>query len=313
MTQALHHALRARLSRWAARCATLCSLALGCIALAGTPAHAASTASPAPLEVVYPNLNGNGSANLGYRVLQLALDKSGRAYQLNVDPRPANDERARLLLQSGDISIADFGSGADFEKRFAAIYFPIDQGLLGYRLFIIHRDDATRFAQVQSLQELQRFAAGQGLGWSNNQIMSAAGLEVVTGPTLESLFPMLEARRFDFLPLGLNEVYGFQDQYRKLAPSSLVETHLVLIYPFARLFYVKQGNAALQQAVEEGLRKAFDDGSFQHLLNNDPAIRAAVLQANLRGRVQIRIGNPTLTEAFRGIPSRYFFDLRSFK
>ncbi|WP_341676243.1 hypothetical protein [Niveibacterium sp. SC-1] len=284
--------------------------ALGCALLAGAPALAADTA---PLQVVYPNLNGNGTANLGYRVLKLALEKSGQAYDLSVDPRPANDERARLLLQAGEISTADFGSGADFEKRFAAIYFPIDQGLLGYRLFIIHRDDAPRFAQVQSLEDLQRFAAGQGLGWSNNQIMSAAGLEVVTGPTLESLFPMLEARRFDFLPLGLNEVYGFQEQYRKLAPSSLVETHLVLIYPFARLFYVRQGDTALRKAVEDGLRKAFDDSSFQHLLNNDPAIRAAVLQANLRSRVQIRIGNPTLTKAFRAIPPRYFFDLRAFK
>lgn len=272
-------------------------------------------AAPVPqeLQVIYPNLNGNGETNLGYRMLDLALKKSGRPYKLTLRPEAANDERARAMLSGGEISIVDFGSGADFEKKFQALYLPIDQGLLGYRLAIIHQSRAADFNRVFSIEDLRHFTAGQGYGWSNNIIMNMAGLRVETGPTLESLFPMLEAKRFDFLPLGLNEVYGFVEQYKHKAPNAIVDTHFVLIYRFGRLFYVKKENRELHDVVLGGLKAAFEDGSFQYLLNNEPSIRIAINRANLATRIPIAIDNPTMTDAFRKIPEKYFFKLSLFK
>jgi ABC-type amino acid transport substrate-binding protein len=280
-----------------------------CIALLGA-AHAAS----APLlTAVYPNLNGNGKDNLGYRVLELALQKSGDPYKLTVDKQAMNDDRARQELDHGRISVADFGSGADFEERFSAIYFPIDRGLLGYRLAIIAQSSVAAFAEITSLEDLRKFTAGQGLGWSNNVIMEAAGIRVQPGPTLASLFPMLEAGRFDFLPLGLNEVYGFLDEYKSVAPQLVVDTHVVLIYRFARLFYVKKDNLALRDLLLDGLAKSFNDGSFQKLLSSDPAIQTAIERAKLSKRTAIVIDNPTMTGALKSIPEKYFFKPAEFK
>jgi hypothetical protein len=263
--------------------------------------------------VVYPNLNGNGADNLGYRMLELALARSGKPYTLSLHPLAVNDERARAMLRRGEVSVADFGSGAEFEKAFSAVYVPIDRGLLGYRISLVHFSQEAEFAKVHTLAQLRRFRAGQGLGWSNNAIMQAAGISVVTGPTLESLFPMLEARRFDFLPLGLNEVYGFSEQYGDFAPSMVVESHTLLVYKFARLFYVQPDQTELHASILLGLKRAFADGSFQKLLNADPSVRRALLRAKLSQRSTIALDNPLLTEAFQAIPDEYFFKPSEFK
>lgn len=266
-----------------------------------------------PLAVTYPNLNGNSVDNLGYRMLELALSHSGRPYALTMHPMSVNDERARAMLRSGELSVVDFGSGAEFENAFSAVYFPIDRGLLGYRISLIHQNLKRDFAAVRTLPDLRRFRAGQGLGWSNNVIMQTAGIPVVIGPTLKSLFPMLEAKRFDYLPLGLNEVYGFANQYRRTAPSMAVDEHLLLVYRFARMFYVRTGNEALREALLHGLQQAFADGSFQKLLNNDPSVRRAVLRAKLAQRTTITIDNPLLTPAFLKIPDAYYFKASEFQ
>jgi len=270
-------------------------------------------ATAQPLQVVYPDLNGNGAHNFGYRALELALQKSGQPYQLSVLSGAVNDERARAQLQQGEISIADFGAGAEFESNFSAIYFPIDRGLLGFRLFLIRQPRVAEFAKINNLQDLRGFSAGQGLGWSNITIMQRAGLKVETGPTLENLFPMLERARFDFLPLGLNEVYGFRAQYLSAAPSMVVDERIVLIYKFARLFYVRPDNKTLHAVVLRGLQKAFQDGSFQTLFDKDPAVKEAMQAARLSTRIAIRIDNPLMTPQFREMSEAYFYPITNAK
>lgn len=265
------------------------------------------------MPVVYPNLNANGTDNLGYRVLELALQRCGKPFSLSLHPVAVNDERARSMLRRGEIDVVDFGSGAEFEKNFNPVYFPIDRGLLGYRLSLIHYNLESEFARVANLTQLRRYRAGQGLGWSNNAIMQAAGISVVTGPTLESLFPMLEAKRFDFLPLGLNEVYGFSEQYGDFAPSMIVDPHVLLVYRFARLFFLRPNCTDLHAMVLIGLKRAFADGSFQKLLNNDPSVRRALQRAKLAQRATITIDNPLLTDAFLSIPDEYYFKPSEFR
>jgi hypothetical protein len=293
--------------RWTRR--SLLHLAGAGLALGGTR----TVRAQAPISVTYPNLNGNGLNNLGYRMLELALSRCGKPYTLAMHSQPVNDERARAMLRHGDIDVVDFGSGVEFEKAFNAIYFPIDRGLLGHRISLIHYTLQNEFSRISNLNQLCRYRAGQGVGWSNNVIMQAAGIPVVTGPTLESLFPMLEAKRFDYLPLGLNEVYGFSEQYGDFAPSVVVDDHLLLVYRFARLFYVRPGHDELHALVRNGLQTAFAEGSFQKLLNSDPSVRRAVIRAKLNQRTTILIDNPLLTDAFLTIPDAYYFKASEFR
>jgi hypothetical protein len=289
---------------------SLVRLAATALAL-GTPLPSQSQTSS--LAVVYPNMNGKGQDNLGYKMLELALGKSGRPYTLTQHPAPANNERARTLLRQGEVNVADFGSGAEYEKTFRAIYFPIDRGLLGYRISLIHYSLEAAFARVDTLAQLRHYRAGQGLGWSGIRTMQLAGIPVISSPTLESLFPMLEARRFDFLPLGLSEVYGLHEQYGDFAPSTLVDTHVLIVLRMARLFFVRHDSPELHASILLGLKRAFADGSFQRQLYSDPSVRRALVRAKLSQRSTITLDNPQLTEAFQAMPDEYFFKPAEFK
>ena len=53
------------------------------------------------LQVRYPNLDSLEAKAYGYRVLNLALQKSGVDFELSLHPLSVNQERARILLEQG--------------------------------------------------------------------------------------------------------------------------------------------------------------------------------------------------------------------
>lgn len=260
----------------------------------------------AALNVIYPRIEERPPDDYGFKVLTLALVKSGMPYSLSMSVQKMNQERARFLLEQGVISVLDAGTSSEFEARFDAVYFPVDRGLSGYRLFLINKEMANDFAHLQTLDDLRTMAAGQGPGWADTKILAAAGIKVKTAE-FESLFRMVNAKRIDFFPLGAEEIFALLDRYKVLAPDIMVEPHLGVQYPFARLFFVKKGDTRLREAIQLGLQKAFADGSFQKLLESDPRFQDSVLRANLKARTLIQIDNPNLTRAFRQIPKEYFY------
>lgn len=259
----------------------------------------------APLHVIYPRVTANGEDAFGYRVLKLALDESGVDYRLSLTRATMNHQRAREMLRSGLISVFDFGTSPAFEEEFTPVYFPIDEGLNGWRLFVIKRSRQPDFDKVRNIADLRRMEAGQG-PWSDSYVLAESGIRVITAP-FPSLFKMVAAGRFDFFPLGVNEVYSLLDQYLPTAPGLTVEKHIVLIYPFGRLFFVRKDDQKLHDIIQAGLEKAWAKGTFQKLFNNDPSFRQALKNAHLSKRLHIRIPNSLLTHRFRQIPKKYFF------
>lgn len=268
----------------------------------------AAESSPAGLpvrEVIYPAITERAAGDYGYKVLDLALSKSGRPYRLRLTTQTMNQERARQLLLSGGISIMDCGTSQEFEDKFRTVYFPIDRGLSGYRLLIVKRGGSAATPAFRNLADLRGKTAGQGVGWADNAILEHAGIRVKTAP-FESLFSLVELGRVDFFPLGAEEVFGFLERYRNLVPSGVVEPRVALHYLFGRLFFVNKKDAELQNMVMAGLTKAFEDGSFQALLGSDPFFQNALVQAHLKERTIIELENPNLTAAFGRIPKQYF-------
>lgn len=257
------------------------------------------------LSVVYPRIEERPADDYGYKVLDLALAKSGVPYALSMSGVKMNQERARFLLERGEISVLDAGVSADFEARFDPVYFPVDRGLSGYRLLLIHKERAQDFARVRTLGQLAEMTAGQGPGWADIKILGAAGISVKTAE-FESLFRMVNAKRIDFYPLGAEEIFSLLERYRAQAPDIVVEPRLALHYPFARLFFVRKGDQALRDAIHTGLQKAFADGSLQKLLESDIRFRASTQRANLKERTIIELDNPSLSNAFRRMPKEYF-------
>ncbi|KQV50451.1 hypothetical protein ASC95_13830 [Pelomonas sp. Root1217] len=260
-------------------------------------------AEAAPLRFVYPRVNDQGEEAFGFQGLRLALQKWGRPFELLLAPTSTNYRRSLYQLETGEIDVIDMGTSRAFEARFQPVHLPVDRGLSGWRLLLVRAGMVPAFRAVHDLAGLARLRAGQGQDWPDTQLLLAAGLGVVSGSDLPTLFRQLQAGRFDYLPLGLNEIHGLLTQWQALAPDVVVEPDLALVYPFARLLFVRRGDGERHAAITEGLTRAFEDGSFNTLF---AARHAGLAQARLAERRVLQIDNPGLSEATRAIPARYF-------
>ncbi|GLX83553.1 hypothetical protein theurythT_30060 [Thalassotalea eurytherma] len=62
---------------------------------------------------------------------------------------------------------------------------------------------------------------------------------------------MLHKKRFDFFPRSIIKIEGNYHEFKKL--NITIESYLLIHYPSAYYFYVRQGNVVLANAIESGL------------------------------------------------------------
>jgi len=251
--------------------------ALGLIARTGCAGPPIEPA-PEPTRVVYPSAPqpGDHRGDFYIELLKLALTKSDGRFQVvgSTDPSMASRAFVRVARHEG-VDVIWAPTTRQFEHDFRAVRVPLDKGLLGWRLLLVNRDAAERFAKVGTLTQLRTLRAGLAAEWSDTQVLRDNGLPVITASLYDNLFPMLAAQRFDYFPRGIAEIV---DEARS-HPEFIVEPHLVLHYPTCTYFFVARDNAALAQQIEIGLRRAMQDGSYEKLFDfyNGSAVRAANL------------------------------------
>lgn len=267
----------------------------------------------AQIEVVFPNLDGIGEEGYEYQLLKLALSKTGKPYSPRLYGASVTQERAFVLLEQGKLSVVPSGINQTREAQANTVYIPIDRGLNGWRMFVIHKDSLKDFSEITTLEELKDKLAGQGIGWVDSGILQFAGLEVMNTATMKKLFDMLHGKRYDFLPLGVNEIHGFLNTYAESCPDLRVEETLVLTYPFGRFYYVKQGNETLHNDIQTGLERAYADGSFQELFYSHPFISNGLNKARLPGRTIIQIDNPYTSAAFQQIDPKWWYSIENIR
>ncbi len=247
-------------------------------------------------EVVYPDREGvKEQLHYPYALLELALKNSGKPFRLKQSITTMNDARVRSHLQKGQISVAWFGTSKDFESLFLPVRVPVTRGTLGYRLFIIHRDNEKSFEKINDLKDLSKFIAGQGPGWADIAILEHAGLPVYS-TDLENIFHMIAKKRIAYLPLGANEVFTMLKVRSEQFPELIVERNLTLIYPFDFLFFVNKKDRELRDMIYSGLVTAFENGEYQTLFLEHPDNQNFASYAKIEGRKQFRIDNPLITQ-----------------
>ncbi|MFD2448672.1 hypothetical protein ACFSQE_09735 [Vogesella fluminis] len=145
--------------------------------------------------------------------LQLALDKSGQDYELApVLPEMLQGRSiARAMGSDGDIDVLWSMTTREREALLLPVRFPVDKGLLGWRIAIVRQDKAEQFADVRSVQDLRYFTAGQEHDWPDTRILRESGLPVMTASQYDSLFRMLAVKRFDYFPRGVAEAWAEVD------------------------------------------------------------------------------------------------------
>jgi hypothetical protein len=254
------------------------------------------------LEVVRPAPESAGDTRYDYYWDLLAQALAATQpdfgpYALRQAAQPMSERRALEELKSGSglITVLVHGNVADYEQQLLPIRFPLDKGLLGYRVFLIRRETQSQLDHVNGLDELRRHSIGQGEGWGDVTILRHAGLKVVEGGTYEGLFGMLAAGRFELFSRGVVEVREELARQKTGHPELTIERHLLLYYPLARYFYVTRSpnGEALAQRISVGLERILRNGRFEQMFQ---AFKAPFEQeVGLHDRLLIRIDNPLQT------------------
>ncbi|WP_413283648.1 substrate-binding periplasmic protein [Vibrio sp. MA40-2] len=223
-------------------------------------------------------------------ILQLALSKVDSNVELTQIPNTTNTARNVSEVEAGNVDIMWSGASPENDKRLNAVRIPILKGILGHRIFIIRKGDQPRFNHIRTLEDLKKLNGGQGKFWADTQVLKSAGLPTLTTIKYPNLFKMLEGGRFDYFPRAIHEPWPEVEQRPEL--NLVVEKQVMLIYPYAMLFYVNKNAKDLHEKLYKGFEMSIKDGSFDQLFFNNSAITAVLEKANLGGRSVIRIDNP---------------------
>lgn len=193
------------------------------------------------------------------------------------------------------------------EQQLRPIRIPLFKGLFAYRVFLIRANEQERFNGIQDLKGLSQLLAGQGTHWPDTSILLHNGLRVTTAETTESLFRMMNAKRFDYFPRGISEAW-FELAQRD-EKNLVVEKNILLFYPTALYFFVNKNNEALAQRIETGLEMLIDNGKFNEFFYNHPRVSSGL--ERLTSRRIIQLENPFLPAETPVNNPRYWIDLNS--
>ncbi|NDV24658.1 ABC transporter substrate-binding protein [Desulfovibrio sp. JC022] len=229
-------------------------------------------------------------------LLKLALEKSVPeygAYELKIYELPTEQLRALRLMKNGrGIDLTWSMTSKEREKEFLPIRIPMQKGLLSHRIFLIKPENQVAFRNVNTIDDLKTYKAGQGYDWPDTAILKANGLPTTTCSQYQFCFKMLDEGRFDYFPRGVCEPWGEITEHQDM--DFTVEKTIMLRYPSPLYFFVSRNNPELAKRVEKGLRIALEDGSFDKLFYNHPMMKEAFAKARLSKRKIIDLKNPTL-------------------
>lgn len=150
------------------------------------------------------------------------------------------------------------------DKGMGFVPFPVDLGIVGYRVCFAHPSITKKLSLVDSLEDLRNFTHGQGAGWTGIEILRHNGFNVTEVATYESLFKMVANRRFDLLCRGANELFDEIKMHRQIQNLSY-DKSMVIYYPFPRFFYTNAKNSSALDRLRRGLLKSYENGSLQRL------------------------------------------------
>ena len=232
------------------------------------------------------------------QLLQLILQKTQAegSYRLNPIYTDVTPDRGLLLLQSGRIDVVSLPATPERERLYRAVPVDIMRGMLGYRVLLIRKERQAEFAAISSLDGLRKMRLGFGSQWADFPILEHNGLTVVGNPQYASLFGMLDKGRFDAFPRGLNEAWHELEEQAAAWPELVVESSLLLYYPYPVYFFVQRDDMALASRLQRGLERAMADGSMRSLFLHYHA--DLLKKAGLEQRRLITLENPLLPADF---------------
>lgn len=202
------------------------------------------------------------------------------------------------MLQKGDfIDLHRFGTDLELEKKLLPIRVPLLGGGLGWRGMMIRKIDHAAFLQLDNFSQLKHLTACQGMNWPDSTIMEQAGLKVLRIDGYDQMLQMLSKKRCDYFPRsvfeGPSEVAKFARDY----PDLMFSTDILLKYPYAMYFFVKQNNELLAKRLQKGLTALAITGQLQAFMQKHPVSRHVFPLSQFENSLVFELQNPVLPPA----------------
>jgi hypothetical protein len=275
-------------------------IVLFCIACCLILSLQAKAASDSPVVITISKQDKvTASQNIYFHQLLKAImditQTTHGSYRIETTSDVIPQERAVLMLAKRHrINLVWTMTSEKRENTLLPIRIPLLKGLLGYRIFIIKKSNLEKFAAIQSADQLKALVAGQGKGWPDTDILRNNGFKVLTSPSYQSLFNMLEANRFDYFPRGIHEPWGELKQTGRT--NLVVEPNLILHYPAPLYFFVAKEDQLLHQRINTGLELLIQQGIFDQLFYAQESVKQALTKTNIPNRKLITLDNKNLSE-----------------
>jgi hypothetical protein len=234
-------------------------------------------------------------------ILRQALERTRPTHgPYNLSPAVfMSEQRQQLELRkdSGKITVMILGTTEELERALTPIRIPVDKGLSGFFVCLIHSDQQTALAQVRTLKELRKFKVGLANDWLDAEVYKANGFQVIPGNNYDGLFHMTRHKRFDIFPRSVVEVLPEWESRRTSIPELAIENALLIHYHWPMYFWFSKTKSGEQLAkrAQIGLEKMLEDGSYDRLFQVH--FRDAIERLNLKNRTLIELENPLLPKA----------------
>jgi hypothetical protein len=260
--------------------------------------------------ITNPKLSKN-DARFDYPLLLIrsAMERTEARYGTFTIERfssPLTRARALKELGVGNVTVFVAPTRPAWEAAAIPIRIPIRKGILGYKLLLIHQDDQARFNNVRTLDDLKTLRLGSGSQWSSSAAYRKLGFKVYGGSKYEPLFGMLAARRFDYFPRGVNEVFAEMEARKDSHKTLVVAAGLAVYIPQPSYFFVSPKYPQLAKRLQTGLEAMQADGTLERLFWQYH--RSAIEKADLKNRRIIKMENRNLPLGTPFEKSHLWFD-----
>ena len=197
--------------------------------------------------------------------------------------------RAKLITEQGEalnlLYATDWNGNLVDNTKVIGYDFSAFNDLLGLRELLITHDSALAKKPPKSIKEFLGYSAGQGHSWEDVSILRSAGIKIVEAQMFDTLFPMLEQQRFDYVPLSILEATNTLNLKQREFPNLTRHSTLHIFYPMNVKLYVNAKDEILNARVALGIKKMQAAGfesifqkHFSSLTWSAPATQLLILQ-----------------------------------
>lgn len=223
--------------------------------------------SGAAVDIILPK-PGNPDTPSNTYIIQLineAVQAVGDSANITYSADRMNQKRAmHSLEQDVLINLSWFTQTPARDQKLQAIPFPIYKGSHGLRLFIIHKDQAHKFAKVKTLPDLIPLVGLQKSSWSDYDVLIANGLTINGSLSYQSMYKAIEEGLGDYFPRSAMTISSELRNNNKQG-KLLIEPRLALKYDNYYYLYVNKNNQALYKTLTTGLDILVTQGRYEVL------------------------------------------------